>query len=407
LIVGGGPAGLAAALELGRLGVEGVRVIEREAEAGGVPRMCHHTGFGLRDLHRMLGGPAYARAYRARVAGAGVELCTSALVTDWNGPRTLAVTSPQGVRRMEAKAILLATGCRERPQSARLIPGNRPLGVFTTGSLQRFVYEHKQRVGRHALVVGAELISLSCVLTLAHIGMSVTMMVTEHPSHQIYPPYLPVLWYVQRRLRVNVSTQTRVSRIIGSKRVEAVELVYIASGQATEVPCDTVVFTGNWVPEHELARLGGLVMDTATSGPRVDAGLHTSAAGVFAAGNLVHSAVTADRAALEGKHAARGIVHYLQSDSWPQTAIPIQTEPPIAWVSPNCAVPGQDQPPHRSFLFQVNQFCRNAHLQIYQGNRLLYSQPFHHLGPNQSYMLNSRWLTLLDDAGGPVHLGLH
>jgi thioredoxin reductase len=406
LIIGGGPAGLAAALECRRLGIEGVRLIEREDEAGGVPRMCHHTGFGLRDLHRMFSGPAYARAYRTRVTDAGVALTSSAMVTDWTGPRTVAVTNPQGLSRIQAHAVLLATGCRERPQAARLIPGNRPLGVFTTGSLQRFVYEHGERVGRHAVVVGAELISLSCVLTLLHAGTSVAMMVTEHPAHQIYSPYLPMLWYAKRRLRVKVATQTHLSRIIGAKRVEAVELAHLATGQVSTVSCDTVVFTGSWIPEHELARLGGLAIDASTRGPQVDANLHTSAEGVFAAGNLVHGAVTADRAALEGRHAARSIVRYLQNREWPQIAIPLQTELPIAWVSPTCVTSRQDQPPHRGFLFQVNQFCRDTHLHIHQDNRLLHRQTFHHLGPNQSYWLTSRWLSLLDQTGGSVHLTL-
>src|SRR6476659_9875629 len=102
MIVGGGPAGLAAALELRRLGVEGVRVVEGEREAGGVPRLCHHTGFGLRDLKRMQNGPDYARGYRTRAADAGVELCASSMITGWSAPRTLSMTSPNGVSTMTA-----------------------------------------------------------------------------------------------------------------------------------------------------------------------------------------------------------------------------------------------------------------------------------------------------------------
>ena len=407
MIAGGGPAGLAAALELRRLGVEGVRVVERETEVGGIPRLCHHGGFGMRDLHRLQNGPAYARSYHTRVADVGVEVIPSAMITGWLGPRVLSVTSPNGVSRMEAQAILLATGCREQSQTARLIPGNRPLGVFTTGSLQRFIYDHGVQVGQRAVVVGAELISLSSILTLMHAGISVAMMVTDHPSHQIYAPYLPAWWYIKHWLGVKLSTQSRVTRIIGSNRVEAVELTHSASGQVETVACDTVVFTGNWIPEYELARLGGLTLDTSTRGPRVDTALRTSSAGIFAAGNLVHGAVTADQAALEGRHVAQSIARYLQSQLWPQTAIPIQTEPPILWVSPNCVTSGEEQLPYRHFLFQVNDFCRDVQMQIYQGNRLLYSQPFPRLVPSQSYSLTSRWLNLLDRRGDPVHLALH
>jgi thioredoxin reductase len=406
LIVGGGPAGLAAAVELRRLGVEDVRVLERESEAGGVPRMCHHTGFGVRDLHRIQSGPAYARSYRARAVDAGVKLCTSTMITGWAAPRTVAMTNAQGISRLEANVILLATGCREQSQAARLIPGNRPLGVFTTGSLQRFIYDHGVQVGQRAVIVGAELISLSSVFTLMHAGIDVALMVTEHPSHQIYPPYLPAWWYVERWLRVKLATHSRVSRVIGTKRVEAIELAHVESGQVSSVACDTVVFTGHWIPEHELVRSGGLALDASTRGPQVDAGLRTSAQGIFAAGNLVHGAVTADQAALEGRHAAQGIARYLQAQSWPQRGLPIQAETPILWISPNCATLAQERLPHRGFLFQVNHFCRDVQLRIYQGKRLLHSQAYHSLRPNQSYSLTSRWLTQLDHGGEPVHLVL-
>src|SRR5262249_55637459 len=162
-------------------------------------------------------------------------------------------------------------------------------------------------VGQRAVIVGAELISLSSVFTLMHAGIAVDLIVTEHPSHQIYPPYLPAWWYVERWLRVKLATHSRVSRVIGTKRVEAIELTHVESGGVRSVACDTVVFTGQWRPEHELVRSGGLTLDPSTHGPQVDAGLRTSAEGIFAAGNLVHGAVTADQAALEGRHAAQGI----------------------------------------------------------------------------------------------------
>src|SRR5579859_1658872 len=137
LIVGGGPAGLAAAIELKRLGVREVVVAEREGQAGGVPRLCHHTGFGLRDLRRLLSGPSYAERYRGAAQAAGVDVRTHTTITGWlpltsqpavsgqRGEMTLTYTSPRGLGQIEAEAVLLATGCRERPRSARLVPGSR------------------------------------------------------------------------------------------------------------------------------------------------------------------------------------------------------------------------------------------------------------------------------------------
>ncbi|MBL8055732.1 MAG: FAD-dependent oxidoreductase, partial [Anaerolineales bacterium] len=189
LIVGAGPAGLSAGLALKEQGVQNVLVVDREPTPGGIPRLCHHTGFGLRDLRGVYSGPAYARRYVQQAERAGLEIRTATTVTGWRPAGGVTVTSPRGLGEITAKAILLATGCRERPRSARLIPGRRPAGVFTTGSLQRFVYEHHLPVGRRAVIVGAELVSLSALMTLGHAGVTTVAMVTDLPRHQIQFPY--------------------------------------------------------------------------------------------------------------------------------------------------------------------------------------------------------------------------
>jgi NADPH-dependent 2,4-dienoyl-CoA reductase/sulfur reductase-like enzyme len=155
LVVGAGPAGLAAAHELAVAGVVPVVVVDREATAGGVPRHCVHTGFGLQDLHRSMTGPAYARHLAARAIGAGAVLRLSTTVAGVTPDGTATLVGPSGIEEVRPGVILLATGARERPRSARLVPGDRPAGVFTTGQLQQWVLADLP-VGRRAVVVGAE-----------------------------------------------------------------------------------------------------------------------------------------------------------------------------------------------------------------------------------------------------------
>lgn len=404
LIVGAGPAGLAAAVELKRLGVSEVVVAEREPEAGGIPRLCHHTGFGLRDLRRVLSGPDYAAHYRRRAHEAGVAVHTSATITGWKGKTCLTFTSPHGLGQIEAQAILLATGCRERPRSARLIPGSRPQGVFTTGSLQRFVYAHHLPVGKRAVIVGAELVSLSALMTLLHAHVPVALMVTELPEHQIYFPYLPMKWLLADVLtRTPVVPRSRVSSIVGHGRVEGVEITHLDSGRTESVACDTVIFTGDWIPEHEIARLGGAPLDPGTRGPQIDAGFRTTQRGVFAAGNLLRGAETADASALEGKRAAGHIHQFLRTGQWPERSLPVRTEAPLAWVCPNVIQPSAPSP-SGGFHFRSGEFRDNVRVQVYQGERLLHTQAFRRLMANESLPLSGGWLSAVDFDGEPVSI---
>lgn len=406
LIVGAGPAGLAAGIALKRHGVRNVVIVEREDAPGGTPRLCHHTGFGLRDLRGVFSGPGYARHYVRQAEAAGVEIRTSTTVTGWSGPTTAAFTSPRGLGTLAAQAVLLATGCRERPRSARLIPGRRPAGVLTTGSLQRFVYQQRLPVGRRAVIVGAELVSLSALMTLAHAGVATAAILTELPHHQIYFPYLPAKWwFADLAARVPVLTETRVSEIFGGQRVAGVEITQVAAGRSERLACDTVVFTGDWIPEHELARLGGLALDSGTRGPSVDAGWHTSVRGVFAAGNLLRGAETADVCAVEGARAARSIHAFLETGQWPAAGRPVHVEPPLTWICPN-VVGAPEAGPAAGFAFRVAAFCHQARVTVRQGQTELFSQAFRRLAPNTSARLDSRWLPAVDPAGETVRVGL-
>jgi glycerol-3-phosphate dehydrogenase len=429
LIVGAGPAGLAAAVELRRLGAGSVLVADRDEAAGGIPRHSAHTGFGARDLHRVLTGPAYARRYADLAAAAGADIRLGTTVTGWDGtpgggsgrdgdPRRVTLTSPAGIETVAARAVLLATGCRERPRTARLVPGDRPPGVMTTGELQRRVYLAGPRLPGRALVVGAEHVSFSAMVTLAHAGARVVALVTGRPRHTSYPGFaLAAAW----RWHVPVWPGTVVARVAGRVRLEGVELGDLRTGGTRFVPCDLVVFTGDWVPDHELARAAGLAIDPGTRGPAVDTALETSVPGVFAAGNLVHAAETADIAALGGRHAARGIAAFLRggaggrdgrgrgAGAGPATEpvrVPVTAEPPLLWVAPNVLRAGGAAPPRGRFVLRSDTFSRLARLEVWQDGRRLAATAAYGIKPDRPVRLGASWTGRADPGGGPVTVRL-
>jgi NADPH-dependent 2,4-dienoyl-CoA reductase/sulfur reductase-like enzyme len=219
IVVGGGPAGLACAIELRQRGVSDVVVLDREERAGGIPRHCAHQGFGLRDLRRALSGPAYAERYVELAQRAGVDIRVETMVTGWSAGGSLEVTAPESRESLRAPAIVLATGCRERPRPARLVPGSRPEGVLTTGLLQQLVELQSQHIGKRAVIVGAEHVSFSALLTLVHAGVRVAGMATELPRHQSLPG---AAVGAALRNRVPLWTRTVLTEIRGLPRVEDV-----------------------------------------------------------------------------------------------------------------------------------------------------------------------------------------
>lgn len=400
LVVGGGPAGLAAAVALRDADV-GVTLVDREPAVGGVARHVDHTGFGIREFGHPMRGHQYARAWERRAARLGVDVRTCTTVTGWGPERTVTATSPAGVDTIDAAAIVLATGTRERPRSARLVPGDRPAGVLTTGSLQRLAADGLP-VGRRAVVVGAEHVSFSAVMTLAHAGCRTVALITTEPRHQTFAALKLAIADVRR---VPVLTRTELTRIDGRERVESVQLADVETGQTRRVDCDTVVFTGDWIPDHELARLGDLALDPATRAPRVDGRLRTSVPGIFAAGNLLHGAETAAVCARSGAWVALAVRTWLDDGrEWPHAlAVPIECEPPFRWISPNAIVPGEIAVPHGHFLARCTEFARRLDVIVRQGERELWSGRLRRTVPTMPIHLPASWARRVDP-GEPIRV---
>jgi len=302
LVIGGGPAGLAAAIELKKRGVKSVRVIERERFAGGVPRHSFHPGYGLRDFKQFLSGPRYAEKYVDAAITAGVQISTLSTATEWVNDSQIRVTSPAGIETITARAIILATGARERARAARAVPGKRPAGIYTTGSLQQSTYLEDLEIGTRAVVVGAEHVSFSAVMTLKHAGVKTVAMLTDKNKHESVGliRFALGIWY-----RFKLITKTEVVEVLGDKRVTGVR---IRRGAVESViACDTIVFTGNWIPDNELVRRGGFAIDSIYKSPVVNATGQISGTSIYAIGNLVLPIKAADQCAVDAKIVARKV----------------------------------------------------------------------------------------------------
>lgn len=400
LIVGAGPAGLTAAATLAAAGAGRVLVLDREQRAGGVPRYCRHGGFGRPGRPRT--GPEYAARAVEHAVSAGAELRTGVTALGWAGPRTLAVTGPQGPEHIAARAVLLATGARERPRAARLVPGTRPAGVLTTGELLQMVHLYGLPVGARAVVIGAEPVSYPALDALRQSGTRAVAMVTDHPHGQGGRARAQHARLVRG---VPLLTGAHVTELHGRTRLTGVSLRH-RDGRSTTLPCDTAIFTGDLVPDHELARSGGLLLDPGTRGPRVDPALRTSRAGVFAAGGGLHAVERADTAAQEGALAARSVLGHLAGQGparhWPdEDLVPVRAEPPLRWITPQCIVPGASAGP--GFLLSTGRFLTRPTLLVTQDGRVLHRE--RRLGtavPNRAVRLSGAWLPRVDAGGGPV-----
>jgi thioredoxin reductase len=402
-IVGGGPSGLTAAAALAPTLKEDVLVLERERETGGIPRHSDHLGYGIRDLRRFISGPAYAKRLTATARDAGARLETEAQVTGWDGDRRLVITSPRGRRVVEADAIVLATGARERPRPARRIPGDRPDGVFTTGQLQNLVHLHHAEVGKRAVVIGGELVSWSAVVTLREAGCATVAMVTHYDRSESYAAFRIA---GKLALRVPVVADARVVQINGKHRVESVVVENLRTKQRRTIECDTVITTGDWIPDHELARLADLDIDPGTLGPAIDGALSTSASGVFAIGNLIHPVDTADAAALDGKHVAASVNEFLRTRAAAAVSLPVTAGTPFRWVSPQRLVPGQ-QTPRGDVLLWSDEYHRLPVVRACQDGKVIGEhRTLWPASPGRVFRAPASIIANADPAGGVITIEL-
>jgi NADPH-dependent 2,4-dienoyl-CoA reductase/sulfur reductase-like enzyme len=305
VIVGAGPAGLSAAVALRRAGVARVVVLDRAPEAGGVPRFCGHSPYGLREFRRPMLGPAYARRLTEEARAAGAEIRTGTNATALHEGPAVSVTSDGGPGRIAARLVLLATGTRETTRAGRLIGGTKPGGVMTTGALQGLVYGEGLRPFRRPVILGTELVAFSALLTCRHAGIRPVALVEDSPRVTArFPAAL-----LPRMLGIPLLLSTRILSVEGRDRVETV-VVEDPEGQR-RLDSDGLIVTGRFRPEAVLVRESHLALDPATCGPEIDEYGRTSDPAIFAVGNVLRPVETAGWCWEEGRRVGRAMAEAL------------------------------------------------------------------------------------------------
>jgi thioredoxin reductase len=352
IILGAGPAGLAAAAELAMFGAWKIAVLDREQTAGGIPRHCGHLGFGWNEFHKVMSGPGYARHLAEAARGAELKLGVTALRLEPGGVvQTTAADGPQAYR---GRVVLLAMGARETPRSARLVSGARPWGVMNTGALQQFVYLHGKKPFERPVVIGSELVAFSTLMTLRHVKVRPAAMIEAGPR---ITARQPGDWIARLAFGVPVLLNTRLLRILGHERVEGVE---IDRGNGPErLACDGVVFTGKFRPENALLTGSHLTIDAGTQGPAIDQFWRCSDPAFFAAGNLLRGIETAGQCWREGRAAGRIIAATLLGKlTPPETSVPVRTSGALSYVYPQRLVAADPIDPELLFFARANAATR-------------------------------------------------
>ena len=315
-VVGGGPAGMSAALGLQRAGCR-VALLEREAGLGGILMQCIHNGFGLQHFQEDLTGPEYAERLMAEVGGSsGIDTYTDATVTSVTPERGVTAMSPKlGVLHIENNAVVLAMGCRERNRGNIAIPGTRPSGIFTAGYAQKLVNLQGLLPGKEAVIIGSGDIGLIMARRLTWSGVKVKAVIEIMP----YPGGL-IRNIVQclDDFEIPLYLSHTVTNIFGRDRVSGLEIAKLDENRQIldeskfTLDCDTILLSVGLIPENELSRDAGIQLSNITQGPIADSDLMTSAEGIFACGNVLHVHDLVDFVSAESERCAQGVMRYLE-----------------------------------------------------------------------------------------------
>ena len=337
-VIGGGPAGLSAAIAARKAGVEDILLIERDRELGGILNQCIHAGFGLHTFGRELTGPEYAGEYVRQFRELNIPCLSGTMVLNLSPDRVLTVTGREtGLVQIQAQAVILAMGCRERPRGALNIPGTRPAGIYSAGAAQRLVNVEGLMPGRDVVILGSGDIGLIMARRMTLEGARV------HAVAEVMPYSGGLKRNIVQCLEdfhIPLYLSTTVVDVHGRERLEAVTLAQVDGsrrpipGTEERVECDTLILSVGLIPAGDIANGSGLAVDGRTKGAFVDEHYQTSIPGVFAAGNVLHVHDLVDFVSLEAEALASSAAEYLKNHALPPCPLEVRAGANVGHVIP-------------------------------------------------------------------------
>jgi len=370
IIVGGGPAGLAAAAALQAQGITDILILEREKELGGILRQCIHDGFGLTRFRESLSGPEYAQRFINLADEKKIPYITEATVIDLRSDRRVTATTRQGILEFQAEAVVLTMGCRERTRGAVGIPGKRPAGIWTAGVAQSYINLHNIMVGREVVILGSGDIGMIMARRLTLEGSRVKAVFEIQP----YPSGLPR--NIQQCLEdygIPLYLSHTVTDIKGDSRLEGVTVAEVDTnlkaipGTEKDWACDTLILSVGLIPENELSLAAGVVLDSRTRGPVVDENYQTSVPGLFAAGNVLQVHDLVDFVSLEAEKLAAAVARFVGGTALPDCRIELVGDATVLNTIPQRISGTSD------FTLSLRVACpfRNCEIRIAQNGKLV------------------------------------
>lgn len=381
VVIGGGPAGLAAAIAAREAGCEDVLLIERDRILGGILNQCIHDGFGLHTFKEALSGPEYSQRFIDRFSEMDIDVMEESIVLDLSEDRILQVSSRDGFQIIEAGAVILAMGCRERPRGAISIPGTRPAGIYTAGAAQNLMNMENIMVGKRACILGSGDIGLIMARRLTLEGAKVEAVFEILP----YSSGLPR--NIQQCLNdygIPLFLSATVTRIHGMDRLEGISVAQIGADRLpiceTErfIPCDTLLLSVGLIPENELSRGARVEIDPRTNGALVDDTFMTRIPGIFACGNVLHVHDLVDWVSLEASQAGNFAARYIRDKGRnPEAVIPVRPGKGVRYTLPQRVSGSRDC----TVSLRVTGPSRNCSVVVKDGERTIKSKKIVRLHP--------------------------